>query len=253
MALRAFVLAKNEQPNIERSVSALRAANVEVIVLDSGSSDDTRPIAESLGAAVVPYRYTDHLAAYRHICTERLAPGELALVLDADMRVSRALIAEVEAAAMNPRIALVSAPVEMWWEGVPLPHGSLCPPKAIALRGGSDPFEPSGHGEKPRAEVPALQTQSALIHDDRKAYLAYLASQERYAASLVRRASEGARLSFRDRLRLYTPLMLFLTPWVSLVVRRGLFAGRAGLLYALDRLIAEAIMFRQALSSRMKR
>ena len=46
------VLTRDEQPNIGRCLGSVAWAD-QVVVVDSGSSDDTVPIARSLGADVV--------------------------------------------------------------------------------------------------------------------------------------------------------------------------------------------------------
>jgi len=251
MSFRAFVLAKNEERNIERCLSALHAGGASVTVLDSGSEDKTREIAEALGAGVEPYRYANHLTAYRYVCRERIPRGEVGLVLDADMVVTPSLFAELRAGASRPEVDVILAPVEMWWSGAPLLRGSLYPPKPIAFRGGQEYFEPSGHGERLRPDVRIAHAHALLIHDDRKPLLAYLATQVRYAQELVQRA-QHEDTGLLDQLRFSTPFLIPAVPAFSYLVRGGITAGRVGLVYALDRLIAEAIMFREAVASRIK-
>ncbi|MDW8333829.1 MAG: glycosyltransferase, partial [Bacteroidia bacterium] len=56
--LSAVVVALNEAENIERCVRAALAAADEVVVVDTGSADDTAQIARTAGARVVelPWR-----------------------------------------------------------------------------------------------------------------------------------------------------------------------------------------------------
>jgi glycosyltransferase involved in cell wall biosynthesis len=243
----AYILAKNEEANIARCLHALKACGIPAIVLDSQSTDRTREIARDLGATVEDYRYTTHLDAYESICQQRTAPGECALVLDADMLVSPELLDEAFA-LLQTGVQVVRAPILMYWNGQQLPHGSLCPPKPLLFAGGQHYFEPVGHGERLRADVSAATTRHPLGHDDRKGFDAYLSSQIRYAKNLLQRADHQS-LTLRDRLRMNTPVLLISVPLVSYLVRGGWRAGRAGLGYALDRLIAEAIMYRQSLAA----
>ena len=46
--------------------------------------------------------------------------------------------------------------------------------------------------------------------------------------------------------------MIFLTPFFSYFIKMGFVSGKAALVYALDRLIAEAVMFRESLAERLK-
>lgn len=249
--LKAFILAKNEEANIERSVGALVQNGIETVVLDSGSSDATREIATGLGATVQPFEYVTHEAAYRTICLELAQPGELVLILDADMIVSSELLQEIRY-LLGAGSDVVKAPVRMCWEGRELRTGSLYPPKPIAFRAGKHYFEPVGHGERLLASARVGMSSSPLRHDDRKPFEAYLMTQVRYSRNLVER-SESGRVNWRDWIRVRSPVFVGVTPFVSYMVAGGFLAGRAGLGYALDRLIAEAIAFRTALATRKPR
>jgi len=248
MIKSAYILAKNESKNIVRSVKALIDAGLQVSVLDSGSVDTTRDLAMQHGAEVVNYHYINHLLAYNQL-TSSASANEAILILDADMIVSTKLIDEIYqilfTQAMRPDVVLT--PISMYWEGQPLHYSSLCPPKPIAFRGGKSYFEPIGHGERLREGVHQQTTHSQLIHDDQKELGQVLQTQARYSRELLKRSLLGS-LNLRDRIRVHSPLFVFITPIYSYVIKRGFLDGRVGLIYAMDRLIAEAIAFRTAIS-----
>lgn len=240
-----FVLCKNEAPNIGKCVAALRAAGVPITVVDSGSSDETLRILRDEAVDVVAYPYKDHCSAYNDLTTQ--GGSEFCGIIDADMEVSAALVDEI---VMLLRTAeVVRCPVRMCVEGVPLGGGSLCPDKPVAFRCGQPYFEPVGHGERLVSGVNVATTRAMLVHNDLKPFASYIASQVRYAEKFAARAAAGQR-TWRDWLRLHTPLMVAITPAYSLIVKGGMFF-RAGWLYAIDRLIAEAMMFRKSLESRL--
>jgi len=244
-----YILAKNEARNIGRCLDAVVGLVERVVVLDSGSSDGTQRLAASYpGVTVEPFHYTNHLSAYNDLSAAR--PREsVILVLDADMIVCRDVITDICAAfAADPDLDAVATPIAMRWEGLPLRHASMYPPKALAFRGGARYFEPAGHGERLNSGVRLAQIRSCVIHDDRKPYTQVLANQWRYAREVSRRARHGSRLTWRDRLRVSTPLMLLLTPLYTWLIRGGLRDGRAGTIYALDRLIYEVLAYRAAIS-----
>jgi glycosyltransferase involved in cell wall biosynthesis len=244
---RVYILAKNEIRNIGRALEQLAAAGAGVTVLDSGSTDGTIELARRHGAEVEPFHYVDHCASYNRI-TAATPADRFVMIIDADVVVPRALIAEVEArlSADGPPDVLV-APVLMYWEGLPLRHSSLYPPKPFVFRGGLEHFEPVGHGERLRPAVRWATTSGSIVHDDRKELGQVMQNQVRYARALLHRALRG-QLSSRDRLRARTPLFLFLTPLYAYLFKLGFLDGRAGLIYAVDRLIAEALAFRTAIS-----
>ena len=51
--LSIFIIAQNEADRIGRTIEAARALSDDIIVVDSGSSDGTQALAESLGARVI--------------------------------------------------------------------------------------------------------------------------------------------------------------------------------------------------------
>lgn len=246
--VRAYVLAKNEEANLPACLEGLARLGAPIHVLDSGSTDGTARIARACpGVEVSDYAYVDHATAYNEICLGRPnEPAEYVAIVDADMVISSALAAEVLTAIEKRGPAVLKAPILMYWNGAPMRWGSLCPPKAFVFRTGESYFVAKGHGEALVPEIEPLLTRNALKHDDRKPYRAYLETQSRYADALAARTFEG-RANWRDRVRKASPLMLLASPLASYVLRGGILDGRTGLIYAVDRLIAEAIMFRRML------
>ncbi len=244
-----FILAKNEEVNIARCLTALRACGTHTVVLDSHSSDDTAEIARRFGAEVRTYDYTTHVEALQYICEQSTRPEDFVMVLDADMQVSPELVNEATELLQSGKVDAVSAPVLMYWEGKPLPYGSMYPPKPFMFRGGKHYFEAVGHGEQLMAWVKVAVTKNTLIHNDLKPLGVYLDTQCRYCNNWLKRSAAG-QSTVRDKLR-KTPLILFAAPLYSYILKLGFLSGRAGLGYALDRLIAEAIKYRQSLAMKV--
>lgn len=249
--LTAFILARNEEKNLSRCLDPLLRHGVATTVLDSGSTDRTQEIAGSFSKVTVEaFRYKNHMAAYNEITATRGSANGYVLILDADMVLTEALFPEIERALVAGDAEVGIAPVRMYWLGKPLVFGSLYPPKPILFRGGRTYFEPAGHGERLATDVKAALFQSPLLHDDRKGFAAFLASQVRYSREFALRA-RGGDLTWRDRIRFRSPVMAIASPFVSFFLRLGFIAGRVGFVYALDRLIAELILFRAAVVSRI--
>jgi len=244
--IRFYVLCKDEAANIGKCIAALRQAGMPVTLYDSGSGDETCAIAARERVDVVRHTYIDHCHAYNEITSATDTP--LCGILDADMEVSPELLAEI--LALLESTDVVTCPIRMYVDGLPLPRGSLCPPKAVAFRRGRAYFEPVGHGERLVAGLRVATTSQTLRHNDLKPYAAYLASQLRYSERFAARAAHGQR-NWRDWLRFNTPFMVLVTPAYSLLVKGGIFS-RSGWLYAIDRLIAEALMFRRSIEARLR-
>ncbi len=245
-----FILARNEQKNIRRSLEALRESSWDVIVLDSGSTDATPDIVRESGfARLQDYVYRDHCIAYNEITSQLGSAYRHVVILDSDMIVSVDLRQEIDALTRAGGFDAVDVGIEMCVDGTPLRFGSLCPPKPFLFATGQSYFENVGHGERLREGLRVQRATHKLRHDDRKDYADYLQSQARYSRNLVVRKAAG-ELSGRDRIRVRWPLLVFAVPFVSYFLKGGFLDGKAGALYALDRLIAEAIMYRQALADR---
>lgn len=251
--IAAYVLAKNERPNIDKCLGALHTCGFSIVVLDSGSTDGTDEAAATSGLTEVrPYCYVNHLATYRDLTASDSTGAEWVLILDADMEMSTSLASEIRAAGDRDDYDVVVAPIAMYVDGVPLRRGSLCPPKPIAFRVGREYFVAAGHGEKLAPGVRTYTTHAELVHNDLKPYEAYVTTQVRYGRQLQQRVCNRA-CRRRDRLRAATPLMGLAAAAYSLVFRGGLLAGRAGLAYALDRIIAGLIQYRVCLADRHTR
>src|SRR4051812_1495877 len=105
LLIKAFILTKNEERNLARCLDTLSRLGIPTIVLDSGSTDRTQEIAASFpNVTWETFRYQNHLASYAEITTKKLLTGEYALILDADMVITDALLPELKAAVGAGRI-----------------------------------------------------------------------------------------------------------------------------------------------------
>lgn len=250
LPIMAYILAKNEEANIEKCLQSLAPCGIPVVLLDSGSTDKTTDIAKRFSfCEVKSYHYVDHATAYNTITTS--VESVCALILDADMEMTPALWAELAVLVKELDWEVVCAPIRFYLEGLPLRWGSLCPPKPIMFECGKAYFVPRGHGEALRPGLRVRITRAHLSHNDLKPYEAYLLSQVRYGRNLAARTATG-QASWKDRIRSGSAVMALIYPFVSLVVRGGLLAGRLGLMYALDRAIAVLVQYRVVLASKLR-
>ncbi len=79
------VIARDEEGAIGQAIKSALALVDEVIVVDTGSRDNTRIIAEGYGARVVDFAWRDDFSAARNAALNE-AYGDWILVLDADER-----------------------------------------------------------------------------------------------------------------------------------------------------------------------
>lgn len=101
--ISVIVPALNESVNIEATLRCLQGAgNVEVIVVDGGSSDDTPEIARKLGAAV--HRSSPGRAAQMN-AGAAAATGDILLFLHADTRLPAGFENHVRAILRQPKVS----------------------------------------------------------------------------------------------------------------------------------------------------
>jgi glycosyltransferase involved in cell wall biosynthesis len=81
------MIAKDEEDNIERALMSVKPIVDEMIVVDTGSTDRTKDIAQGLGAKVYDFAWTDSFADARNFSISK-ATGDWILILDADEVIS---------------------------------------------------------------------------------------------------------------------------------------------------------------------
>jgi tetratricopeptide (TPR) repeat protein len=79
------MIARDEEASIGLAIKSALALVDEVVVVDTGSRDNTRIIAEGYGARIVDFAWRDDFAAARNAALDE-AFGDWVLVLDADER-----------------------------------------------------------------------------------------------------------------------------------------------------------------------
>ena len=83
MLLSACLIAKNEALTLPKCLESLQGVADEIILVDTGSTDKTVEIAESFGAKVFYYEWTNDFSAARNEALLH-ASGDFILVIDAD-------------------------------------------------------------------------------------------------------------------------------------------------------------------------
>jgi glycosyltransferase involved in cell wall biosynthesis len=247
-----LVITFNEKPNIERTLSKLSWAQ-RILVLDSGSVDGTVEIAASWPKTELAYHAFESFAAQCNFGLSLIRTG-WTLSIDADYELSDELIQEIgELRDPGSRVAGYSALFMYCIYGRPL-RGAVYPPRTILHRTGAH-YINEGHGHRVVVGGEIRRLKGKINHDDRKPLSRWLTSQQNYArleADHLMSVSPKA-LSRIDRIRrMGWPAPSFSLFYV-LLVKGCILDGYAGWSYALQRLIAEAMLAVELADRRLRK
>lgn len=94
MRISAVLITLNEEENLPRCLASVRGLTDEILVVDSGSTDGTKAIAEEFGARVVHHDWAGYVGQKNFALSQAAYPWVLSL--DADEEISPALRAGIE-------------------------------------------------------------------------------------------------------------------------------------------------------------
>jgi len=237
------ILTFNEAPNIKRTLGQLTWAR-DIVVVDSGSTDKTATIITEFPQVRLYHRPFDtHVNQWNYAVHETNVQTDWVLALDADYILTDTFKREL--ASLNPdaQIDGYTARFTYCVDGKPL-HGTLYPPVTVLYRQENSLYVQDGHTQRLVVDGRMQFFSERLLHDDRKPLSHWLAAQDRYmqleAANII--TNSWSELSFSDRVRCF-PLIAPFAVFVSCyILKRGFLDGREGLIYALQRMLAEALL-----------
>jgi glycosyltransferase involved in cell wall biosynthesis len=245
-----LILTWNEAPNLERTLARLGWAK-EVVVVDSGSSDDTVQIAaRHPGVRVLERAFDDHSQQWNFGVDAVRTPWVLAL--DADYVLGTGF--EDELAACGEGVDAYEAEFRYCVLGQPL-RGSLYPPRALLFRRDRCRYVQDGHTQRLEVKGVVGRLQTRVDHDDRKPLSRWLLAQDKYAVLEVDKllAADPAMLGWPDRLRRTGWAALPAVLVYTLLIKGVLWDGWRGWYYALQRLLAEMLLALRLLERRLNR
>nr|WP_295671680.1 glycosyltransferase family 2 protein [Sphingomonas sp.] len=235
------ILTMNEAPNLRRLLAALDWAR-DIVVVDSGSTDATLAMLAEYPAVRVFHRpFDSHGKQWRFAVDETGVKTDWVLRLDADYVVTEALRDEIIALQPTPDVTAYKIDFGYAIFGRRL-SASLYPSNIVLFRRGAVEAFDKGHTEGWRiTRGVTMALTGKIVHDDWKPMDGWILSQSRYMARELPHLL-GAPKSLKSRLRLAPPLMPIAMFLYALFGRGMIFNGRAGMLYALQRLLAETTL-----------
>ena len=249
------VLTRDEEVNIARCLDSLAWAG-QVVVVDSGSADDTVRIARSRGAEVVEQTWLGFSGQREFALRLPDIRHDWVYFVDADEWVSPLLAAEIAVRVQSPQCAGFSQRFRLVFQGTWIRHcGWYSGSWIIRLVDRRyTKYDGSLVGERARVDGIVGRLVNDIVDEDRKGLAAWLHKHVRYAELEQRR--RGQHIPLPERIRLFRardrndtrplarailkdlvfpslparPLALFLYMYL---VRLGVLDGRVGLRFCL--------------------
>lgn len=228
-SLSVTVITKNEAENIEACLRSVRFAD-QIVVLDSGSTDDTIQIARSMGAEVSLSPDWQGFGIQKNRALA-LANSDWVLSLDADERVTPELQAEIRATLEAPAFDVYSFPRLSSYCGRYMRHSGWYPDRVTRLfRRHAAQFSDDLVHEKIMTSSKVGQLRSPLRHESFRSFEAVLDKANRYStagAQILLNRGKSASLGTALGHGLWTFIRTYF-------LRLGFLDGRMGLVLAIS-------------------
>jgi glycosyltransferase involved in cell wall biosynthesis len=245
------VLSRDEEANIGQCLASVKWAD-QIVVLDSGSSDKTVPIARSLGADVIEQSWLGFSAQREFALRQSVIRHDWVYFVDADQWISPQLAAEVAIRIQTASCVAFSQRLRLVFQGTWIRHcgwyGGSWNVQLMDRRYAK--YDGSILGERVCVDGPIERLDNDIVDDDGKGLAAWLHKHVRYAQLEAECRGPSTPLPERVRALRYTtrgnsrplaravlkdvlfpsvpakPVTLFLYMYL---MRLGVLDGRAGL------------------------
>jgi glycosyltransferase involved in cell wall biosynthesis len=196
------ILTRDEEPNIRRCLGSVAWAN-QVVVVDSGSTDDTVPVARSLGAEVVEQPWLGYSGQREFALRLPLLRHDWIYFVDADEWISPQLAHEISGRLRAPSYVAFSHRLRLVFERTWIRHcGWYSGSWVVRLVDKRyTKYDGSLVGERACVDGPVCRLRNDIVDDDRKGLAAWLRKHVHYAELEARR--RGKPTPLRQRVRAF--------------------------------------------------
>ena len=226
MSLSAIVLTKNSERCLKDCLGSLTFAD-ELLVIDDGSTDATREIAEACGAKIIVHAMNGDFSAQRRFAAEA-ASGDWLLFIDSDEVVSPALAEEIRTVVgQEPRACELLRENRFLHHSIQ--HGSMRGDRVLLLFP-KDGLTIEGRvHEKMTSRYPVTRLSGILYHYPYEDWSAMIRKLDSYTSYLAQQQIEKNKRTGFLTGALLKPTWAFLKVYVF---NRGFLDGRMGLMFA---------------------
>ena len=229
--LAVLILTKNEEKNIAECIQSVAFAN-EIVVIDSGSTDRTRELAESAGAHFVVHLMDDEGFAGQRNYALTQTNADWVFYLDADERITADVVAEIQAIVQQDtlsvwrvkRMNIVFGQLMKYGEHRPDHVVRLFPKNCVKWSGVVHEGPVLGNG------VAIKTIKGCLHHYTYTDWNRYFEKFNQYTTLMAEKMQEnGRRVSFADIL--FHPIFAFFRFYI---LRLGFLDGKQGFIFAVN-------------------
>ncbi|MCK0096519.1 glycosyltransferase family 2 protein [Yoonia sp. F2084L] len=182
--LTVIILTKNEARHIVRAIASVRGVASRIIVVDSGSTDDTVALAQSAGAQVLHHAWVNHAAQFNWALDQIAGTSGWVLRLDADEVVTDALATRIAVGLPDVDGCYIGRRIKFM--GQMVKYGGLFPVPIIRLfRNGRGRCEARWMDEHIVVEGSTAHLQGEIIDDNRNPLDWWVAKHNAYASREV--------------------------------------------------------------------
>lgn len=224
--ISATIITLNEENQVGNAIKSLQGLADEIIVVDSGSTDKTKEVAEDLGAKVF-FRKFDNFASQKNWAAEK-ASGEWILSIDADEEISESLKEEIIKVVEGGDAAGYLIPRRNFILGKEIKHSRWSPDTHIWLwRKNSGKWSGDVHEEvKVLGKVGLLK--NSKIHNSHKTLSSFLTANNLYSG-LDAQSLHKNHIKFSFWQMFWNSLFEFL---IRFFYKKGFLEGKEGFVLA---------------------
>ena len=227
--LSVILITRNEAANIAACLESVAWAD-EIVVVDSGSSDETVAICRRYSAKVQVSSDWPGFGPQKNRAVD-MATGDWLLSIDADERVTPELRAEIEQVLAAPDSDAYEMPRLSSYLGQPMRHGGWWPDYVTRLfRRGTARFSEAKVHETVLVQSRTGRLRNHLIHHSFRSVEQVVSKMDSYSTAAAVAMAERGRSAGLGSAVLHGLFAFFRT----YVLRAGFLDGRLGLVLAVS-------------------
>jgi glycosyltransferase involved in cell wall biosynthesis len=206
--LSACLITLNEERNLPRALESLKGIADEIIVVDSGSTDQTAAIAHEHNAAFFERAWTNYSDQKNFAAA--CAKNDWVLSVDADEQLSSALQTSIlDWKKREPKFSVYEMSRKTWYLGAWIRHSGWYPDFQQRLyRRNAAQFAGIIH-ESLKFEDKSGRLAGDLLHHTVGSFAEHEEKVERYAALAARQMFEAGKRNWKSAMWLATPWSWF--------------------------------------------